>query len=88
MRVVAKVEPSSEATMMCLGSTMLMQCASEAPLRFVFSSATTPPTRVMPSQIAMYSGRLGISRHTVSPLFRPCASAQREYRFDRSASSR
>ena len=63
--------------MMCLGSTTLMQCASAVPVRLVLISATTPPTRVMPSQIAMYSGRFGISRQTVSPLAEPCASAQR-----------
>ena len=44
---------SSAATMMCFGSTTLMQWASDAPVRLVLSSATTPPTRVMPSQIAM-----------------------------------
>ena len=88
MRVVANVEPSSDATMTCFGSTMLMQWASARPLRFVLSKATTPPTRVMPSQIAMYSGRFGISRQTTSPLLSPCASAQREYRWERSASSR
>ena len=48
------------------------------PVRLVLSSAAMPPTRVIPSQAAMYSGRFGISRHTASPLSRPCASAQRE----------
>ena len=75
--MVANVLPSSEATITCFGSTILMQWASDAPERFVLSSAATPPTRVMPSQIAMYSGRFGISRHTASPLLSPCASAQR-----------
>src|SRR6266568_1960416 len=76
-RAVASAGMSSAATMTCLGSTMLMQCASEGPVRLVLTSATTPPTLVMPSQIAMYSGRFGISRQTVSPLARPFARAQR-----------
>ncbi len=59
---------SSAATMTCLGATILMQWASEGPTRLVLSSATTPPTLVMPSQMAMYSGRFGISRQTTSPL--------------------
>ncbi len=79
---------NSAATMMCLGATILMQCASEGPTRLVLSSDTTAPTRVTPSQIAMYSGRFGMSRQTVSPLARPCSSAQRAYRFERSASAR
>src|SRR2546422_3702759 len=33
--------------------------------------------RSTPSQIAMYSGRFGMSRKTVSPLARPSSSAQR-----------
>ena len=35
------------------------------------------PTLLMPSQIAMYSGRFGISRQTVSPLSMSRSSAQR-----------
>ena len=54
--------------MMCFGATMSMQWASDGPARWVLSSATAPPARVMPSQIAMYSGRFGIMRQTVSPL--------------------
>jgi hypothetical protein len=38
---------------------------------------TTPPTEVMPSQLAMYSGRSGMMRQTASPLPSLCASAQR-----------
>ncbi len=79
---------SSIATIRCLGAAMLMQCASEGPPRFVLSSATTPPTRVMPSQTAMYSGRFGIKRQTASPLAIPCAIAHRAYWVDRSASAR
>ena len=85
---VASRSMNSAATMMCLGATILMQCASEGPTRLVLSSDTTAPTRVTPSQIAMYSGRFGMSRQTVSPLARPCSSAQRAYRFERSASAR
>ena len=68
---------SALATMTCLGETRSMQCASDGPVRLVLSSATAPPARVMPSQIARYSGRFGISRQTTSPWPRPCASAQR-----------
>ena len=64
-------------TTMCCGLTALMQWASAAPVRLVLSSATTPPARVTPSQIARNSGRFGISRQMVSPLRMPCASAQR-----------
>ena len=53
--------------MMCLGVTTLMQCASVTPVRLLLRSATTPPTRVTPSHSAMYSGRFGIIRQTVSP---------------------
>ncbi len=55
--------------MMCLGATTLMQWASATPVRLVLMSATTPPTRVMPSQSARNSGRFGIIRQTVSPFF-------------------
>jgi hypothetical protein len=34
------------------GATMSMQCASARPVRLVLSSATTPPTRLMPSHAA------------------------------------
>ena len=63
--------------MMCFGATMSMQWASDGPIRLVLISATTPPTLVMPIQAAMYSGRFGISRQTVSPLARFSRSAQR-----------
>ena len=76
-RAVAKLAASSVVTMMCFGAAMSMQCASEGPTKLVFISPTTPPTLVMPSQIAMYSGRFGISRQTVSPLAMPCCNAQR-----------
>ena len=49
-----------------------MQCASDGPRNCVLTSETTPPTAVMPSQIAMYSGRFGIIRQTVSPLASFC----------------
>src|SRR5580658_3850627 len=49
---------NSAATMMCLGKTTLMQWANEGPGKFVLSRETTPPTLVMPSHMAMYSGRL------------------------------
>ena len=68
---------SSFATTMCSGPAISMQCASEAPDRFVLSNATIPPTRVIPSQIAMYSGRFGISRQTTSPFASSCPKAQR-----------
>ncbi len=45
-----------------------MQWASDVPTRLVLRSATTPPARVMPSQIAMYSGLFVINRQMVSPL--------------------
>ena len=48
----------SAATMIRLGDTARMQWASEGPARLVLSSETTTPTLVMPSHIAMYSGRL------------------------------
>ena len=44
---------NSAATMICFGATRSMQCASAGPRSLVLSSATTPPTAVMPSQIAM-----------------------------------
>jgi hypothetical protein len=69
---------NSAATITCLGETMSMQCASEGPTRLVLSRAVTPPIRVMPSQIAMNSGRFGINRQTVSPLPSFSPSAQRE----------
>ena len=68
---------SSAATMTCLGETMLMQWASAAPERLVFSNPTTPPIRAMPSQIATNSGRFGMRRQIVSPLVTPFALAQR-----------
>ena len=40
------------------GRATLMQCASARPVRLVLSSATTTPRDAMPSQAAMYSGRL------------------------------
>jgi hypothetical protein len=39
--------------MMWLGRAMSMQWASDGPVRFVFNSATIPPTLVIPSQIAI-----------------------------------
>ena len=50
--------------MTCRGATMSMQWAREGPRRCVLMSETTIPTLVRPSQIAMYSGRFGIIRHT------------------------
>src|SRR5580693_2235550 len=58
---------NSEATMRCLGETTLMQWAREAPVRFTFRRETTPPTLLIPSHIARYSGRFVISRPTTSP---------------------
>ena len=69
---------NSAATMMCFGATLSTQCASAAPRKKVLSSETTPPTLVMPSQIAIYSGRFGIIRQIVSPGVTPSAKAQRE----------
>ena len=69
---------SSAATMMWRGSTIETQWASEAAVRLVLTSATTPPICVMPSQIAIYSGRFGIIRQIVSPGVTPSAKAQRE----------
>ena len=63
---------NSAATMTCLGVTMSMQCASEGPIRLVLSKAATPPTRVIPIQVARYSGRFGINRQTVSSFCRFC----------------
>ena len=68
---------TSLATMTCLGATTSMQCASEGPRSWILMRETTPPTDVMPSQIARYSGRFGIIRQTVSPLSRFWPSAQR-----------
>ena len=59
---------SSAATMTCFGAAISRQCASDAPRRLVLISDTTPPTDVMPSQIARYSGRFGIISATASPL--------------------
>ncbi len=69
------------------GATMLMQWASEAPVRFVFNNDTMPPTRVIPSQIARYSGLFGMSRHTTAPFVRLCASAHRAYCRERATSA-
>ncbi len=68
---VRNCSSSSRATMMCRGATVSIERASEGPTRWVLISATTPPARQMPSQIAMYSGRFGISRQTVSSLRTP-----------------
>ena len=68
---------SSLTTITCFGWTIDTECVSAVPVRLVLISATTPPIRVMPSQIAIYSGRLSIIRQTTSPFFRPWASAQR-----------
>ena len=77
VRAVASASNNSAATMMCLGSTTLMQCASAAPVRLVLRSATTPPTRVTPTHSAMNSGRPGIIRQIVSPFLTSCVNAQR-----------
>ena len=64
--------------MIWAGAAIAMQWASAWPVRFVLSSATTPPTCVTPSQIARYSGRLGINRQTLTPGSTPSAIAHRE----------
>src|ERR1700733_8423859 len=70
------------------GETMLMQWDSMAPTKLVLNSTTTPPTLVIPSHMAWYSGGVVIKRQTTSPLARPWSSAQRAYWLERSASSR
>ena len=45
-----------------------MQWARAGPARLVLRSATVPPARMMPSQIATYSGRFAISSATTSPI--------------------
>jgi hypothetical protein len=64
---LASASNNSAATMMCFGFTTLMPCASAGPVRWVLSSATTPPMRVTPIQTARNSRRPGIIRQTVSP---------------------
>ena len=76
-RAVANSSASSAATTTCFGVTMSMQWASAVPTSWVLISAATPPALVMPIQAAMYSGRFGIRRQTVSPLARFSRSAQR-----------
>ena len=63
--------------MICLGATILMQCASERADEVGVEQRHNAADRVIPSQIAMYSGRFGISRPTTSPGATPCCSAQR-----------
>ena len=65
-----------------LGATIPIAWTSASPASCVLISATTPPTRVMPSQIAMYSGQLRITRQTTSPGPMPWRSAQPAYRSD------
>ena len=73
----AKRSVYSAAMMMWGGAAASIQWASAAPPKFVLSNATIPPICVTPSQIATYSGRLGIIRHTASPLVMPRSMAQR-----------
>src|SRR5436853_134569 len=69
----------------CLGLATFTQYAKWGPTRLVFSSEATAPVLVIPSQIARYSGRLGISRQITSPFTAPWLRAQRAYLFDCSA---
>ena len=54
---------------------MASEWASDGPARLVLTNAVATPARAMPSQIAIYSGRLAIIRQTASPLPRPRAPA-------------
>ena len=74
--------------MRCPGAAVLTALASDRPVRLVLMSATTPPTRLMPSQMAMYSGRFGISRPTTSPDEPMVGSARIAIRSQRAARGR
>jgi hypothetical protein len=43
---------NSAPTITCLGATTPTACTSESPTSWVLMSATMPPVRVIPSQIA------------------------------------
>jgi hypothetical protein len=76
-RATRIVLTKSDATMMCFGLTRSRQWASDAPTKLVLRRATTPPARVMSTQIAMYSGLFAIIKQTVSPFRIRWVSAQR-----------
>src|SRR5690348_1125189 len=69
-RVDMAVETASactESTTMHLGAATRSACASESPTRFVLTSATIAPLRVIPSHAARYVGQFCMTRQTTSP---------------------
>src|ERR1700744_4772747 len=73
------------STIICLAFATVSEWANASPVRLVLMRATTPPTCVMPSQIATYSAQLVIIRATTHPERMSCANAQWAYWFARAA---
>jgi hypothetical protein len=63
-------------------------CARAAPVRLLLIRADAMPSFASPIQAGTYSARFGNSSATVSPAFRPCASAQAAKRLARASSWR
>lgn len=70
---------NSAPTIRCLGLAVLIACKRDSPVRLVLISDTTARVRVIPSQIAMYSGQFAINNATTSPGPISSATAQRPY---------